>query len=57
MTLGESINVSERIKSRESIEGTCPAGVMFRETLVHRGTSLCDFFPGNTESDKQDLCE
>jgi hypothetical protein len=31
MTLGERINVSERIEGRESIEGTCPAGVMFLE--------------------------
>ena len=48
------------IDGRESIGGTCPAGIMFRETLLHQRTSLRDFsaiFPGNTESDKPDLCE
>jgi len=51
-TLGERINVLERIQGKESMEGTCPAGTMFREALAHWRTCLRDFSPGNTESDK-----
>ena len=39
----------------KKIEWTYPAGVMFREELVHQRTCLRDFPPGNTESDKPPL--